>query len=130
MKDFWRYCKIINGLFGTSLIIWFISSYITLNKMETRTAVIVSIFLFGSFFLVFLSSLVFYLLTKSILTINEQIRYSLIILIVILYFILLVVAQGNKDFIVLPVFFTAASLIYILKNRKTKKVLSNYRTFR
>lgn len=121
MKDFWRYCKVINGLFSTSLIIWFISSYMALGKMDARTTVIVSIFLFGAFFLVFLSSLVFYLLTKSILTINEQIRYSLIILIVILNFILLVVAQGNKDFIVLPAFFTAASLIYIFKNHKTKK---------
>lgn len=121
MKDFWRYCKIPNGIFSASLIIWLISNLITIDEMDAINAIIISIFLFGSLFLVFLSSLVFYLLTKNILTTGEQIRYSLIILIAILNFIMLVVAEGNKDFIVLPIFFTAASLIYIFKNRKTEK---------
>lgn len=121
MKDFWRYCKVVNGLFGVSLIIWLISSLITFEKVDMRNTSIISIFLLGFFIIVFLSSLVFYFLTNSVLTTNEQIKYSLVILIVILNFIFLIIPQGDKSYIILPIFFTTASLIYIFKNLKTEK---------
>ena len=121
MKEFWRYFKVTNGLFGASLIVWLVSIIIPMDKIDDRTAVIVSVFLFGLFFIVFLSSLVFYLLTKTVFTTNEQIKYSLIILIVILNFIFLIISLGDKSYIALPIFFTATSLIYFFKNRKIEK---------
>ncbi|MBE8724816.1 hypothetical protein C4F50_07605 [Flavobacterium sp. KB82] len=121
MKDYWQYCKVVNGLFGISLIIWFICNSFPFDKMDAISAVISSLFLFGSLFLVFLSSLIFYLLTKNILTIYEQVRYSLVSLIAILNFFFIVVTKADKSYIVLPLFFTIASLIYIIMNRKIEK---------
>ncbi|TPG37648.1 hypothetical protein EAH81_19365 [Flavobacterium pectinovorum] len=117
-KNLIEFIKIINGIYLISILIWGLFWFTSIKETDNRTLIIVSIFLFGTQIIILLCSIAFYFLTKNILLIKEQIKYSLIILISVIDLLFLISGRESDSTTLIFIFFiNTLSILYIYKNR-------------
>ncbi len=103
-----------------AIYVWML--YFISSEVDERTLVIISFFVFSTQIVILLCSLIFYFLTKGILTIKEQIKYGLIILLAILDICYLINGFNcDKSFLIFIALINILSILYFLKNNIQKK---------
>lgn len=119
-NNLWSYIKVINGIYLIAIYVWML--YFISSEVDERTLVIVSFFVFSTQIVILLCSLIFYFLTKGILTIKEQIKYGLIILLAILDICYLINGfNGDKSFLIFIALINILPILYFLKDNIQKK---------
>ncbi|WP_338839483.1 hypothetical protein [Flavobacterium ginsenosidimutans] len=117
-NNFLQFIKVTNGIFFISILIWLLFWLKTDGIGDLRNLTIILYLLFASEIFVLICSTIFYFLTKNMLTLKEQIKYTLIILIFVIDFFCL--AQGavmDRSVLVFLFAINTFSILYIVKDR-------------
>ncbi len=119
-RTFLQYIKAVNGIYLISIIIWLIVWHISLGSFDLRTFVIMGLFSLSTQIIILICSILFYFVTRKILLINEQINYSLVILIAIIDILFLMNLLGlDKTTLVFLFSLNTLSITYILRYKFT-----------